>query len=94
MSVTIHDLRVTNGELNLVAELAAPADYKVLQALFRDCIKARFGKEVRFGLTTAGRNKAMLAYPCQVPMTLSYDDALGDTELGGVQVAFGGLGPR
>lgn len=87
MALTVHEIILKNGELSLHLEIADKQDYKLLQAVFRDCIKSRFGVEIPFGLTKGGRNKAEINYPCGIPMVIRYDSVSRD-----ISLVYGGLG--
>jgi hypothetical protein len=77
MGVTIHKIQEKNESLRLTVELAEKSDYKVLQALFRDCISSRLSIESSFGLDKNMREKDVLGYPIGIVFDLIYDSVAG-----------------
>jgi hypothetical protein len=73
MGVTIHKIEQQGESLRLRVELATKPDFKLLHAIFRDCISSRLSIESSFGLDKNMREKDVLGYPVGIVFDLIYD---------------------
>jgi len=73
MGVKIHKIEVRGENLRLRAEIEKKSDYRLLQAIFRDCISARLSIDSSFGLDEDFKEKNVLRYPVDTVFDLIYD---------------------
>lgn len=73
MGVKIHKVELRREALLLRAELDKKADYKLLNAIFRDMISARLSIESSFGLDESYEEQNLLNYPVNLVFDLIYD---------------------
>lgn len=77
MGLTIHRVEQRGGSLLFQAEITKTTDYKLLQALFRDCISSRLSIDSSFGVDVDLREKKALKYPLNTVFDLIYNAEIG-----------------
>lgn len=77
MGVIIYKIQEKKGDLKITALLEKKVDFKLLQALFRDCISSRLCIESRFGLDSEYQEVSMFKYPINAVFDLIYQASTG-----------------
>ena len=77
MGVIIYKIQQKKEDLHITALLEKKADFKLLQALFRDCISSRLCIESRFGLDNDYEEVATFKYPLNAVFDLIYQTSTG-----------------